>query len=185
MSGFTTALRSLVGPEFFDTVKWNDQQAQAVTIGAHPHILEFRKKLIAKFRKMNVPLYAHNMIRDAEHQNRLYVQGVSKAQAGKSPHNFGMAVDIVSSLHHWEISSEAWNIIGHLGKELAIQNGFRLVWGGDWRDPDGPGPKVGWDPAHWEIANWKNLKGEFPWPPPIQARPTKLPSSPLARKPPS
>lgn len=92
-------------------------------------------------------MYAHNMVRTSAQQQELYVRGVSKAKGFDSPHPNGCAVDIVHSTRAWDLTKSEWSMLGHIGKELAAQNGFKLVWGGDWSF---------YDPAHWELANWRS-----------------------------
>lgn len=78
-------------------------------------------------------------------------QGHSKAKAGQSAHNYGLAIDLIHGIFGWDIPRESWELIGHIGKEVATQNGLKLVWGGDW--------KTLWDPAHWEVAGWREIAG--------------------------
>ena len=101
-------------------------------------------------------MFAHCVMRSKAEQHRLYQQGHSKALPGLSPHQHGLAVDIVHSTLAWELpkgpgekrADKAWELIGVIGKEVAQGNGIDIVWGGDWKF---------WDPAHWEIANWKDF----------------------------
>lgn len=145
----------MVDRPFLLRPEYQTQQQRAVRDGAHPDIREFERKLIKRMaKKHGVPLFAHNMVRSNADQTALFVQGVSKAKAGKSPHNFGCAVDIVHSVRAWDLSRESWLMLGHIGKELANQMGVKLVWGGDWSF---------YDPAHWELAEWRKLAGGFPF----------------------
>jgi hypothetical protein len=93
------------------------------------------------------------MIRGKAYQEKLVAQGRSKAKFGKSPHNLGCAVDIVHSLYHWEIDKLCWDIVGHIGKQVAKRVGVDVVWGGDWRF---------YDPAHWELRYWKGVRDQYP-----------------------
>jgi hypothetical protein len=103
---------------------------------------------------MGIPMFGHNMVRTSAQQTELFVKGVSKAKAGKSPHNYGCAVDIVHSRKAWNLTKKEWGLIGHIGKDIAARNNIKIVWGGDWNF---------YDPAHWELKDWKAMKGEFPW----------------------
>lgn len=145
----------MVDRPFLERTVWHDQQMRALRDGAHPDILEFERRFVARMaKKHGVPLFAHNMVRDMAEQNRLFVQGVTKAKGGKSPHNWGCAVDIVHSVKAWNLERDSWTMLGHIGKELATQMGVKLVWGGDWSF---------YDPAHWELAEWRKLAGGFPF----------------------
>lgn len=146
---------------FLLSPKYSEQQLRAVRDGAHPQILEFERLLVNKLRKLNVPLFATEVWRDSARQTELFVKGHSKAKAGQSAHQYGLAVDIIHSIHGWSLSPRQWELIGVLGLELAIQRGIKITWGGD--DP-GVDDKFSWDPAHWEIRDWKNHKDSKTWP---------------------
>src|SRR5690606_17376323 len=103
-----------------------------------------------------IPMFATEVWRDASRQDMLYVQGHSNARAGQSAHQYGLAVDIVHGVKAWDMPETAWKMIGHIGKELAIQNGLHIMWGGDFKSL--------WDPAHWEIRDWKTHKDRSKWP---------------------
>lgn len=150
MTDLRSGLLALENRAFLQSPDYRDQQLRADQVGAHPIIREFSRLFIRRMaRRFGVPMFAHNMVRDAATQRALYVQGVTKAPAGASPHNFGCAVDIVHSRLAWGLAEQSWTMLGHIGKELAHQNGWKLVWGGDWKF---------YDPAHWELADWRELK---------------------------
>jgi hypothetical protein len=155
MSG---ALAGLVNREFLASQRYQEQQWRANVRGAHPDILEFKRVFIARMAKFGVPVFAPEVIRSPERQNDLYALGNSRARGGQSPHQYGCAVDIVHSVKGWAIEPKAWSLMGHVGKELATQKGLQiqsLAWGGDWGF---------YDPAHWQIADWKADKAFYPWP---------------------
>lgn len=79
----------------------------------------------------------------------LFRKGNSKAKWGSSPHNCGMAVDLVHGVYAWEIPKLCWSMLGHIGKEVAAQQGVKITWGGDWDF---------YDPAHWELSDWKSRR---------------------------
>lgn len=154
------AVRSLGDRTYCQSEKYQKQQWMALETGAHVEIIDFRRTFIRRMRKLDVPMYAHNMVRTLDQQKALFVQGVSKTQGAQSPHVLGMAVDIVHCQRHWKLSVNEWIIIGHIGKEVAGQMGIKLIWGGDWgrKSPT----DVGWDPAHWELANYRTRLAEAP-----------------------
>lgn len=105
--------------------------------------------------KLGVPMMATEFIRSEARQNDLYALGNSRARGGQSPHQYGLAVDVVHAKHGWQIDKKAWALIGHVGKEAARQAGLHIEWGGDFGTI--------WDPAHWQLEGWKDLKGGYPW----------------------
>lgn len=145
---YADALRYMVNKPFLKSSRYRAQQWRADRIGAHNNILVFEKAFIRRFEKLGVPMFAHNMVRSEATQRRLYVQGVTKAPAGRSPHNHGKAVDLVHGIRAWDVPRPCWNLIGHVGKEVAAQLGIKLVWGGDWQF---------YDPAHWELDDWETI----------------------------
>lgn len=148
------ALQGMANAQFLLSRNYQEQQWRADRKGAHPNILIFEKLFIRRMQNVTVPVFAHNMIRDLGHQQRLFDEGVSKAKPGQSPHQYGCAVDIVHGTKAWKLTDEQWLLMGHIGHELAGQLGIKLVWGGN----DGPGDKFAWDPAHWQLANWRDVK---------------------------
>lgn len=149
-AGLTSALKVMRNRDFLLSGVYQKQQWQADRKGADHRILEFERHFIRRMEKLGIPMYAHCVVRSMAEQTAVYVQGNSKAKAGQSPHNYGLAVDLVHSLHHWQLDEQCWRLLGHIGKEVALQNGLKLVWGGDWKF---------YDPAHWEVADWRSIAG--------------------------
>lgn len=159
---FGAALREMANKPFLATQKWQEQQWRANRVGAHPDILEFEKVFIKRMGKLGVPMFTHCMVRSFVQQQKEFDEGDSKARPGQSAHNFGMAVDIVHSVRAWQLSDLEWKLVGHVGHELVRQKGLALVnmtWGG----PDGVTDRFRWDPAHWEIADWRTHMEDYPW----------------------
>lgn len=151
-TGYRAALAGMADRQFCLGVKYGDQQFEADIRAAHPVIVEFSRLLVRRLRVLDVPMYAHCVWRGEADQTAAYVAGHSNARWGESPHNYGCAVDVVHSVKLWGLSRDQWSIVGHIGKEVAAQRGFKLTWGGDWRKP--------WDPAHWQLTDWRSLKIE-------------------------
>ncbi|WP_292208216.1 M15 family metallopeptidase [Mesorhizobium sp.] len=141
------SLASIADRKFCEGVKYSDQQLRADRRAAHPDIVGFGRLLVWRMRRLNVPMFESTVWRTMDDQQAAYVLGHSKAKPGESPHNFGMAVDVIHGVRGWDLSRAQWSIIGHVGKELAAQRGLRLTWGGDWKF---------YDPAHWELHGWRH-----------------------------
>ncbi|MER8365967.1 hypothetical protein [Mesorhizobium sp. M1378] len=149
------ALAAMTNREYCQSTFFSAQQMRADYEGAHPVILEFSRLLVKRLRVLNVPMYAHAVWRTQAAQTEAFVRGVSKVKWPNSAHNHGCAVDIVHGFKHWALTKDQWQIIGHVGFEIARQNSFKLTWGGD--DP-GVDDAFNWDPAHWELADWRSHK---------------------------
>ena len=147
-STYGAELRAISDRPFCLSERYKAQQKRASRDGTHPDVLEFERRLVARCLKLGVPMFAHCFVRSDEEQNSLYVRGLSKARAGQSPHNYGLAVDIVHGTKAWDLTRKQWEIVGHVGKEVARQLGLDVEWGGDWSF---------YDPAHWQLANWRDI----------------------------
>lgn len=85
-----------------------------------------------------IPLRITQGYRSFSEQNRLYAQGrkipgkiVTYARGGQSPHNFGLAIDVVEMKNGVPIwNNPLWNTIGRMGES------FGFEWGGNWRFGD-------------------------------------------------
>jgi len=108
--------------------------------------------MFAACKARNIPVEAFEMLRNEARQDALYAEGRSKAKAGNSPHQYGMAVDVVHATRYWQLSKKEWDILGSIGKEVARRRNIKIEWGGDW--------EKFWDPAHWQLQNWRIRKDE-------------------------
>ena len=64
----------------------------------------------------------------------------TNAYGGQSPHNYGLAIDVVDRSQGYNIN---WNRLGNLGTSLGLE------WGGNWTR--------GRDRPHFQMANWRQL----------------------------
>lgn len=149
---YADAVLGMVDRAFCQSERYSVQQGRADRTGADPAILEFERKLISRARNLGIPLFAHTVVRGSSEQNRLFRAGLSKARAGFSAHNYGAAVDIVHGTKAWALTTKQWAVLGHIGKELAASLGLEIVWGGDWKF---------YDPAHWELASWREIRARY------------------------
>lgn len=69
----------------------------------------------------------------------LYVQGLTEDMPGYSGHEFGQACDIFHADWHADMPDICWKVLGHIGEEIALNQGTGVLWGGLPR------------PYHWEI----------------------------------
>jgi hypothetical protein len=118
----------------------------------HPDIIKFWKQFKKEAHSRKIPIFAHQIGRSAAEQRQIYKDGFSKAKEWKSPHNYSMAIDIVIYGRYWDkMNKQQWKYLGWLGKEAARKAGVEIKWGAD--------PDFGfYDPAHWQIPNWKQYK---------------------------
>ncbi|MDO5631358.1 MAG: M15 family metallopeptidase [Paracoccus sp. (in: a-proteobacteria)] len=113
-------------------------------------------------RKRGVPLYVHSALRDKATQEKAFSEGRSKAIYGRSAHNIGEAVDIVHGVYHWNLTENEWRVIHMLGMaaldrvnaQLPKDRKLRLTWGGEFKSL--------YDPAHWEIMDYRQRLRPMP-----------------------
>ena len=118
--------------------------------GVHPDMIVFVLAFVKECGERGLPLFPIELVRDQARQDMLFRQGRSKARFGASAHNYGMAVDMVHLTRFWDMSEKQWAAIAVIGKEVARKRGLKVTWGGDWNF---------YDPAHWELTDWKQRKG--------------------------
>lgn len=110
-------------------------------------------------RRRGIPLYVHSAFRTKAEQEALLQRGVTKAPWPRSAHCIGEAVDIVHGVYHWQLTPQEWQFLAVLGRlaldrlnaTLPKRDKLALNWGGD----DGPRDTFRWDPAHWEIQDYR------------------------------
>lgn len=187
---YREALAGIRNVEFLASQKHQEQHWRAIREGAHPDIVGgvkpgkpqkgkppslvecrgfepvFRRRMAA----LGVPMFAHCVVRSLEQQAKEFAEGDSKAKPGQSAHNFGCAVDFVHGTKAWSLTAQQWALVGHVGHEVALSLGLAVVWGGN----DGPGDTFAWDPAHWELADWRTVRAVMQGHPSIKTVPEAL-----------
>lgn len=114
----------------------------------HPDIKRFALAMQRECEKRGIPVWIFEVYRTPERQRELFNKGTTKAGPGSSPHQYGCAVDIISSAKLWDWTETEWQLLGVIGKEVARKCNIKLDWGGDW----------GWDKPHWQLSHWKQVK---------------------------
>lgn len=142
-----SAAMLLVDLEYVNSLRYREKVVECDRRGSDPQIIEFYQHLNRALFARGFPFYAYEFLRSNERQAELKAKGRSKAGPGQSPHNHGMAVDVIHCKRGWDLSREEWDIVGAIGKEVARKRKIPIEWGGDW---------AFWDPAHWQLADWRN-----------------------------
>ncbi|TRL41904.1 hypothetical protein [Rhizobium straminoryzae] len=156
------ALRAMMNRPYLENPKYDEQQWRANREGAHPKILEFEEAMVRRMASLGVPMFAHCIVRTPADQDAAYALGRSRLRGSDPyPHRFA-AVDLIHCNRGWDLPEMCWDMIGHIGNEVAKRLSIPIVWGGDW---DGDGDKSDqklYDPAHWELAHWRMMEPEPP-----------------------
>jgi len=114
--------------------KVDDRSEQCIASLA-PEIQDTARALVHKAAEAGITIKIICGLRTYEEQDELYAQGrtrpgkiVTKARAGFSNHNFGLAFDIgIFEGNKYIEESPRYKIVGQIGKSLG------LAWGGDWQ----------------------------------------------------
>lgn len=93
--------------------------------------------------------------RDADKAAQVAAGGFSRADFGESPHHYkpALAFDVFPVLPNGDVSKDSthYAVIGQVAHEHGLE------WGGDW----------GWDFAHVQVPDWRDLAGRPSTPSPL------------------
>lgn len=106
------------------------------------------QQIVKNMQQQGYPSYIHTCFRPPEIQEEKHKQGLSKAPAWASPHQYYEAVDIVHLTKHWHASNQYWHALNNAVEIIAEKYGVELEHGYDW----------GWDSAHIELADWRKVR---------------------------
>lgn len=133
--------------------------------GVDEELAAWYLKYHAACAKVGIPLRIVSGFRSFAEQERLKARGYSKAGAGHSAHNFGMALDIIHTVQAYDLPRDGWVLLNLIAQETARKAKVKIRWGGDWNGNGVPvfaDPKEGfWDAAHFELLEWKKKAAEY------------------------
>ena len=127
--------------KYFKAKLW-DNQTEDIIERLHPKARGKVRAFIKSAEKIGINLRITNDggLRTFEEQDALYAKGrttsgskVTNAKAGKSYHNYGLAIDVVEIRDGKAI----WNN-PRQAEIVAIGKKYGFEWGGDWSKPDKP-----------------------------------------------
>ncbi|MEJ0055395.1 MAG: M15 family metallopeptidase [Bacteroidota bacterium] len=122
----------------------------------HPYFRDKILELVRVCRSKGIELAIVETYRTRTKQNEYKAMGrrYTRAAAGSSKHQYGLAVDVVpvkDSVIQWN-NIALWKKVGTIGERLGLR------WGGRWRRP--------FDPAHFEwtggTGTYYLVQGNFP-----------------------
>lgn len=108
------------------------------------------QQIIRKMEEMGYPSKIYTLYRSPKEQEQKKRQGLSRASAWQSPHQFYEAVDIASAVHPaWPPKNDPyWMALKDAIAVVEQEFGVELTGGFDW----------GWDYAHIEIEDWRIVR---------------------------
>lgn len=163
----------LKAPGWLHSTNYVRQSERADWNHADPRLMRWAALVVELARKREIPLYVHCCLRDEAEQNRLAAAGNSKVRYPNSAHNIAEAVDIVHGVFHWDMTPQEWRLIHVLGllaldrinATLPKARKLALTWGGNWSF---------YDPAHWEISDYRSRVRRLPAGPPVRYTPRAI-----------
>ena len=160
--------RLRVGKPYFTSDFFLRQQERADWNYTDLRIRFFAARFAHEMRKAQVPIFCIWAYRTPSEQNQMVQKGVSKASFPRAAHTQGAAVDLIHSGLFWDgMRQSDWDFFGSVGKGIARRHNIPIKWGGDWDF---------YDPAHWELSDWKQDIDPLPKPvlPPLRKTLFKL-----------
>lgn len=133
-------------------------EASADWQNVDPQLVRLAGAVLRWFDKIEVPLWVHSAFRTELEQEALLRRGVSKARFPNAPHCQGAAIDLIHARYAWDLTPGEWFNIAAVVRMcwFKISPDEPLVWGGSWVRGTPTADRVGWDPAHYELRNWRD-----------------------------
>lgn len=161
----------LRAPVFMMTDAYLSQMMRADFQFADQRLMRWAAVFIEMARKRGIPLYVHAATRTEADQAKAVSGGRSRTPYPRSAHNIGEAVDIVHGVYHWTLTKQEWAFLHVLGQraldrvnaDLPKARKLALTWGGDFKGL--------YDPAHWEISDYRARIRRLPLGPPVRMTP--------------
>ena len=166
----------LAKPAFLTSSAYAAQQHKADWQQCDPRMRLLAARVVLRAGKLGIPLYVHSAFRTKAEQDDLVRRGVTKAPYPRSAHNIGQAFDLVHGVYHWDLTKREWAYLHYLvmdelrklNAKLSKDKKLEVNWGGD----DGtPQDKFRWDPAHWEVLDYRDRIRKMPVGVPVHMSP--------------
>ncbi|AXH76644.1 MAG: peptidase M15 [Microviridae sp.] len=146
-----TARVFLEDPVALETTLYRDQKVKnwwrtSRATSFDPDLLNFALHFTKHCEKLTIPMWIAKGYYSYDQQTRDFIMGRSHKMAGDSAHNYGMACDIIHSRWGYTLDNKCWELVYHIGNEVAHAMGVKVRWGGLSR------------PEHWEIPEWQRLR---------------------------
>lgn len=122
-------------PSSLQTTDRVDDRSEKAIATLLPEVQPYARALVAKAAQHGITIKVISGLRTYDEQNELFSQGrtkpgriVTRARAGFSNHNFGIAFDIgVFEGNKYLDDSPKYKAVGILGMDLGLE------WGGNWK----------------------------------------------------
>ena len=150
----------LCAEAFLTSEAYAKQQQRADWQQCDPRIRLWAARFVLRAKAEGIPLFVHCAFRTEAEQKRLKDEGFTRLLWPNGAHNIGEAVDIIHGRYAWELTDREWLYLHYLGQDelrkvnatLSVDRKLHLNWGGD---DTTKSDKFRWDPAHWEILDYR------------------------------
>lgn len=168
--------KRLQAPGFLRTASYVAQQQRADWQQTDDRLRLLAAKVVIRAGKLGIPLYVHSAFRTKAEQDELVRRKVTKAPYPRSAHNIGEAIDLVHGVYHWDLTKREWlylhwlvtDELRKLNANLPKSRKLAVNWGGD----DGTATdNFRWDPAHWELLDYRARIRQMPVQAPLHMSP--------------
>ena len=164
----------LKAPMWFSTNAYLLQGGKADWQFCDHRLMRWAAIFVELARRRGIPLYVHTAFRGMVEQQKAFDAGRSKATPGRSAHGIGEAVDIVHGALQWQLTPQEWQLLHVLGLRaldrlnatLRKEDKLHLTWGGSF--------KALYDPAHWEISDYRSRLRVLNEGPPVRVMPRAI-----------
>ena len=109
------------------------------------------QKIVRKMQDAGYPARTYDIFRHPDVQYLKKREKKSRAGPFQSPHQYYEAADIAHPTLAWSVSDEYWDALAMAARAVASELNVTLELGYDW----------GWDKAHIELAEWRDVREQI------------------------
>lgn len=106
------------------------------------------QQIVKAMEDAGYPAFIHCCYRPPEEQQAAFDRKASKARPFQSPHQYWEAVDIVHPSLFWNAPPDYWEALHDCARVVEERFGVTFEHGFLW----------GWDSAHIELKDWRNIR---------------------------
>ena len=153
---------------FLSSASYAAQQQRADWQQCDPRMELLAARVVLRAAKLGIPLYVHSAFRTKAEQDDLIRRKVTKARYPRSAHNIGEAFDLVHGTYQWNMTVREWAYLRWLVMEELRKINAKLPKARKLQ----LGQYIGWDPAHFEVADYRDRIRRMPVQTPLRRSPS-------------
>lgn len=153
---------------FLSSASYAAQQQRADWQQCDPRMELLAARVVLRAAKLGIPLYVHSAFRTKAEQDELIRRKVTKAAYPRSAHNIGEAFDLVHGTHQWNMTPREWAYLRWLVTDERRKINAKLPKARKLH----LGQEISWDPAHYEVADYRDRIRPMPVQSPLRRSPS-------------